>query len=185
VEKNNTTESNNTRRGVPQPKRAAIVNIKDDQKKVKIPTGIRMIVRRCCNAVLITEKFDRKVEVSVCFVDDDIIRGINNEYRGVDESTDVLSFPLIEDSDFYEDGPDYPALGDIVISAERAAAQAQKFGHSFKREMGYLTVHAMLHMLGYDHTKSDVEAVRMREKEEVVLNLLGLPRVPIDTESIF
>jgi len=157
------------------------VIISNDQKKVKIPTGIRMLIRRCCNATLIMEKFHDSAEISVRFVDNEEIHRLNKQYRDVDSPTDVLSFPLgrvDEDGNaLYDVNPETGAkvLGDIVISVERAEEQAKEFEHSLQREMAFLTVHSMLHLLGYDHVNGGLEAVRMREKEETVLVQLGLP----------
>ncbi|MBR6407546.1 MAG: rRNA maturation RNase YbeY [Clostridia bacterium] len=153
------------------------VMITNKQKAVKIPTGIRMLVRRCCNAVLIMENFSRSAEISVSFVDDEQIRVLNREYRNKDMPTDVLSFPL-SDGDKFDYNPETGAaiLGDIVISVPRALEQAKTFGHDLQREIGYLTCHSMLHLLGYDHENNGIEAVRMREKEESVMQQLGLPR---------
>lgn len=153
------------------------VVIDNKQKKVKIPSGIRLLVRKCCHAVLSVEKMVGKYEVSVSFVDDEEIQKLNLEYRGKDASTDVLSFPLGENG-VYDINPESGAmcLGDIVISMETAARQAESFGHSLRREVGFLTVHSMLHLLGYDHEESKLEEVRMREKEEEVLGMLGLSR---------
>lgn len=153
------------------------VIISDDQKEVKIPTGTRMLVRRCCNAVLKNEKFEGSAEISVRFVNNEEIHRLNREFRNVDASTDVLSFPLGENGK-YDINNDTGAqmLGDIVISVVKAAAQSQEFGHSFQREIAFLTVHSMLHLLGYDHVNGGLEAVRMREKEEYVLTQIGLPR---------
>lgn len=153
------------------------VVISDDQKAVKVPTGIRLLIRRCCNAVLINEEFDGSVEVSVRFVDDEEIHALNLQYRNVDRSTDVLSFPLGEDGVYdinYATGA--KMLGDIVISVEHAIEQAHTYGHSLQREIGFLTVHSMLHLLGYDHEAGGIEQVRMREKEETILAQLGLKR---------
>lgn len=159
------------------------VIITDDQKEVKIPTGTRMLVRRCCNAVLKNEKFEGSAEISVRFVNNEEIHALNKEYRNVDSSTDVLSFPLGENGE-YDINIDTGAkmLGDIVISVETATAQSKEYGHSFEREMAFLTVHSMLHLLGYDHVNGGLEAVRMREKEEVVLTQIGLPRSNTYTE---
>ncbi|MBP3328259.1 MAG: rRNA maturation RNase YbeY [Clostridia bacterium] len=153
------------------------VVISDDQKAVKVPTGIRLLIRRCCNAVLVNEGFDGSVEVSVRFVDDEEIHALNLQYRNVDRSTDVLSFPLGEDGVYdinYSTGA--KMLGDIVISVEHAIEQAKTYGHSLQREIGFLTVHSMLHLLGYDHEAGGIEQVRMREKEETILTQLGLKR---------
>ena len=153
------------------------VAIENKQKAVKIPTGVRLLIRRCCHAVLETEGFEGSAEVDVSLVDDAQIHRINLEQRGVDMPTDVLSFPLGENGR-YDRNPATGAamLGDIVLSMERAAAQAEEFGHSLQREVGYLTVHSMLHLLGYDHVDGGLDAVHMREKEEVVMNSVGLPR---------
>ncbi len=158
----------------------------DDQRKVKIPTGTRMLIRRCCNAVLKLEKFEGSAELSVTLVDDDMIKEINNRHREVDKPTDVLSFPMGEDGK-YDINPETGAkiLGDIVISVQRAVKQAHMYGHSFRREIGYLTVHAMLHLLGYDHEDMGIEAVKMREKEETIMGLLGLTRTAADSAEEF
>ena len=153
------------------------VIITNDQKEVKIPTGVRMLIRRCCNAVLVNENFEGSAEISVRFVDDEIIHELNREYRQVDRSTDVLSFPLGENG-VYDINHDTGAkiLGDIVISMQHAVMQADLYGHSLQREIAFLTVHSMLHLLGYDHEAEGLERVRMREKEEAVLTQLGLKR---------
>ena len=153
------------------------VIITNDQKAVKIPTGVRLLVRRCCNAVLTFEDFSEPAEISVTFVDDERIHELNKMHRDVDKSTDVLSFPLGENG-VYDKNLETGAclLGDIVISVETAVRQAYTYGHSLQREIGFLTVHSMLHLLGYDHVNGGIEAIRMREKEEHVLSELGLKR---------
>lgn len=152
-----------------------VVISKDDT--VKVPAGTRLLVRRCCIAVLINEKFNGAAEVSVTFTDDDRIKELNKEYRHIDKSTDVLSFPLGENGE-YDINRDTGAklLGDIVISIPHAEAQSKEYGHTLQREIGFLTVHSMLHLLGYDHVNGGIEEVRMREKEETVLTKLGLKR---------
>lgn len=153
------------------------VNIENKQKTVKIPTGVRLLIRRCCHAVLELEGFQGSAEVDVSLVDNEQIQTINREQRQLDVPTDVLSFPLGENGQF-DQNPVTGAymLGDIVISMERAVAQAEEYGHTLQREVGYLTVHSMLHLLGYDHVQGGLEAVRMREKEEAVMVSVGLPR---------
>lgn len=153
------------------------VVIENKQKAMKVPTGIRMLIRRCCHAVLQTEQFDGSAEVDVSLVDNEAIRTINREHRELDAVTDVLSFPLGENG-VYDKNPETGAamLGDIVLSLERAAEQAEEFGHTLQREVGYLTVHSMLHLLGYDHVNGGLEATQMREKEEAVMNMIGLAR---------
>ena len=151
------------------------VVITNKQKTVKIPTGIRMLVRRCCNAVLQLEKFKGPAEISVTFTDNAGIRELNRQYRDKDIETDVLSFPMGENG-VYDTDMETGAkiLGDVVISVEKARDQAELYGHSFQREVGYLTAHSVLHLLGYDHAEK-LEKVHMREKEELVMEQLGLP----------
>ncbi|ERI99299.1 translation metalloprotein YbeY [Clostridium sp. ATCC 29733] len=153
------------------------VSITNRQKKVKLPSGLRLLVRRACNAVLTAEKFAGPAEVSVTFVDNEQIQELNAEYRGKDISTDVLSFPLGENGKFDKNRETGAyVLGDVVISAEKAVLQAEIYGHSLQREIAFLTVHSMLHILGYDHVAGGMEQVRMREKEEAIMLQLGLPR---------
>lgn len=153
------------------------VLITNRQQKVKIPTGTRLLVRRCCNAVLVYESFPDPAEISVSFVDNDEIKQINSDYRDKPVETDVLSFPLFEKGE-YKITPEtgMVTLGDIVISLEKAVEQANMFGHSLNREVAFLTVHSMLHLLGYNHEEGGIQEVHMREKEEAVLRQLGLPR---------
>lgn len=160
------------------------VVITNNQKKHKIPSGIRMLVRRACSAVLVTEEFLDAAEVNVTFVDDEQIEKLNTEFRNIESSTDVLSFPLGEDG-VYDVNPENGAkmLGDIVISVEHAVNQAELYGHSFQREMAFLTVHSMLHLLGYDHVNGGLEQMKMREKEELVLSKLGVVRGEDELET--
>ena len=154
------------------------VDIENRQKAVKVPTGLRMLIRRCCHAVLDLEGVDGSAQVDVTLVDNELIHQINLEQRGIDAPTDVLSFPLGENGEFDinpENGD--KLIGNIVLSLEQAQRQAEDFGHSFNREVGYLTVHSMFHLLGYDHVGGGLDAVHMREKEETVMNQIGLSRV--------
>ncbi len=153
------------------------VLITNSQNTVKIPSGLRILIRRSCNAVLEYEKFEGPAEISVTFVDNARIAELNAQYRNKPMPTDVLSFPMGENGvyDIDEDNG-CKILGDIVISMERAMEQAELYGHSLQREVAYLTVHSMLHLLGYDHEAGGLPAVHMREKEEAVLMQLGLPR---------
>ena len=154
------------------------VYVKNNQNEVKVPVGIRLLIRRCCQAVLITEKFNKDAEVSVSFVSNNEIRKLNKLYRDKDMSTDVLSFPLTGDDGTAEINQETGAvlLGDVVISLETAVKQAANYGHSLEREIGFLTVHSMLHLLGYDHETSQLDQRIMREKEESVLEKLGISR---------
>lgn len=153
------------------------VIISNDQKDVKVPTGIRLLIRRCCHAVLELENFDGSAEVSVRFVNNEQIKELNSTYRNIDRETDVLSFPMGENGEYDVNlGTGAKILGDIVISIEKAFEQASLYNHPLQREIGFLTVHSMLHLLGYDHENGGLEAVRMREKEEKVLTQIGLKR---------
>ena len=151
------------------------VNITNAQKTSKIPIGTKLLVRKACIATLIEEDFCDNAEVEVTFVDDEQIKEYNNEYRDIDKSTDVLSFPLGENV-IYDTNPETgnKMLGDIVISVEHAVAQGELYGHGLRREIAYLTVHSMLHLLGYDHVDEGIQKAQMREKEEVILTKLGL-----------
>ena len=151
------------------------VNIFSKQNKVRLPVGTKLLIRKACNATLEFEKFGNSAEVDVTLVDDEEIREINNEQRKIDSSTDVLSFPLGENGK-YDANPKTGALmlGDIVISVETALRQADLYGHGIQREIAFLTVHSMLHLLGYDHVNGGMEQAIMREKEEAVLDALGL-----------
>ena len=152
------------------------VIITNKQKAVKIPTGIRMLVRRCCNAVLRLEKFEGSAEISVTFTDNEGIKALNKQYRDKDIETDVLSFPMGENG-VYDTNPETGAqiLGDVVISMEKARDQAELFDHSLQREVGYLTAHSVLHLLGYDHMEPD-EAAVMEAKQAKALEDLGITR---------
>lgn len=153
------------------------VSISNEQKAVTVPTGIRLLIRRCCNAVLQEENFDSNAEVSVSFVDNERIHQLNLMHRNVDRETDVLSFPLGENGEYDTNlSTGAKLLGDIVISVEKAMEQAELYNHSLQREIGFLTVHSMLHLLGYDHENGGIEEVHMREKEETVLTKIGLKR---------
>lgn len=154
------------------------VYVKNNQTEVKVPVGIRLLIRRCCQAVLATENYGKDAEVSVSFVSNEEIKNLNNIYRKKNSVTDVLSFPLTSEDGTVEINPETGAvqLGDVVISLETAVKQAQNYGHSLEREVGFLTVHSMLHLLGYDHETSQLDQRIMREKEESVLEKLGISR---------
>ncbi|MBO7148223.1 MAG: rRNA maturation RNase YbeY [Clostridia bacterium] len=115
-------------------------------------------------------------EVSVTLTDNEEIREINNEHRGIDSATDVLSFPQFDSYELDEFGlDDEIVLGDIVISCERAREQSCEYGHSYTRELAFLAVHSVLHLLGYDHMNEDEEKV-MCELQEHILNSIGIVR---------
>ena len=135
-------------------------------------------------AALDAEGVKAPCEVDVLLTDDEGIHGINLDQRGVDKPTDVLSFPMFEYTPGQPpaDGADADPetglipLGDMVISVERCTAQAQEYGHSVEREMAYLAVHSVLHLLGYDHMDDGPEKARMRAREEAILGALGITR---------
>ncbi|MEG0614462.1 MAG: rRNA maturation RNase YbeY [Oscillospiraceae bacterium] len=153
------------------------VYIRNNQTDIKVPVGIRLLIRRCCQAVLLNENFDDDAEVSVSFVSNNEIQSLNSQYRNKDAATDVLSFPLGENG-VYDLNNETGAklLGDVVISIETAMKQANMYGHSLEREIGFLTVHSMLHLLGYDHETSALDAENMHEREETILEKLGISR---------
>lgn len=144
------------------------------QEKVPVDEELNGLVIRVTQEVLHTEGVDPAAEVSLVFVDEDYIQRLNREYRGVDRPTDVLSFAL-------EEGEPMPAgggevlLGDVVVSLPAAQRQSVEYGHSFAREVAFLTVHGVLHLLGYDH-QTEEESARMRAREEAVLAQMGLSR---------
>lgn len=118
---------------------------------------------------------DKDAELSVVLCDNTYIHELNKTYRNIDRPTDVLSFALNEGEEEGYDGPDTKLLGDIVISLDKTLEQADEYGHSFERELAYLTVHGMLHILGYDHM-TDEDKTEMRKEEEFVLHRLGFVR---------
>ena len=137
--------------------------------------ALKMLIRRSVIAALDYEGYSNDCEVSVTLTDNEGIHALNKQYRSIDAPTDVLSFPLVE----YENTEEPPVdeatmLGDIVISLERAEEQAEEFGHSFEREVSFLTVHSMLHLLGYDHVNSEEEEEEMRSRQRDIMKALGL-----------
>ena len=156
-------------------KAKATVLIKNDQKKIKMTPDLRRLVKRAVLAVLDFEDFGSRAEVSVTFTDNEGIHALNREYRNVDRPTDVLSFPLSDGEDYDTDG-DAVLLGDIVISLERAQTQAEEYGHSFEREVAFLTVHSMLHLLGYDHETSPEDERDMFARQDEILISAGMTR---------
>lgn len=135
--------------------------IDNRQDKVIIENDINDILEEVVKEALTMEKDSLDYEISVSFVDNKEIKELNSIYRSIDKETDVLSFP--QDADFLFEGP--VLLGDIIISAEKALKQSKEFGHSFNREVAYLTAHSMLHLLGYDHMEEeDKKTMRLKEK---------------------
>lgn len=160
------------------------VYVRNNQKDVKVPTGIRLLIRKCCQAVLKSEGFEKDAEVSVSFVSNDDIKSLNKMYRNKDRVTDVLSFPLSDDGRYdINNETGMCLLGDVVISLQTAMSQAEMYGHSLEREVGFLTVHSMLHLLGYDHETSPLDETIMMEKQEEILESLGISRDSTFTEN--
>ena len=149
----------------------------DDQNLHKTGFLLRHRLKKAIRAALLYEKFTQDVRISLTFTDNEGIRELNREYREKDTATDVLSFPMytMEEDDRPEAGM-AAELGDIVLSLERAAEQAEAFGHSFERETAFLTVHSVLHLLGYDHERSEEEEKDMFRRQEEIMTILGLPR---------
>lgn len=148
------------------------------QDKIELTSSLRTLVKKVITAALDYQEIDFPVEISLTFVDNDEIHSLNKEYREKDSATDVLSFPLFENGEIeYDDESDEPcAIGDIVVSLERAAEQAEEYGHSLEREVGFLCVHSVLHLLGFDHETSEEDEEYMNETCEEVLAELGLRR---------
>ena len=154
--------------------------ITNEQNKVEFTPAMRRLIRRSCNAVLVNEGMLFDCEISVTLVSNEEIALLNGQFRNKPVETDVLSFPL-GDGGAYDENPETGAimLGDIVISLEKALQQAEMYGHSTAREVAFLTVHSMHHLLGYDHENGGEEERIMRTKEEQVLEKMGLPRIGI------
>ena len=152
--------------------------------EVECPEEIPRQMRRAIDAVLCAENVKLPCEISVLLTDDEGIHQINLDMRGVDRPTDVLSFPMFElepgvppeGEDYLDPESELCPLGDMCISLERAEAQAAEFGHSVEREICYLTVHSVLHLLGYDHLDEGPMKAQMREREEAILEKLGITR---------
>lgn len=158
------------------------VLIDNRQNIIKITPDVEAFVNKIINAVLEFENFDSDYEVSISFVDNVEIKELNRQYRSIDAPTDVLSFPLLEfdrnnneviKKDVVVD-TEIP-LGDIVISTEKVIEQAKEYGHSQDRELAFLLVHGMLHLLGYDHIQESDEKIMFKKQEEI-LNLLNIKR---------
>ncbi len=153
------------------------VYFSNQQDKYKITMKIRSLIKKAVSETLSEEGFASPAEVSVSFVDNEEIHKLNLEYRGKDKPTDVLSFPMWEGEDAIGDTDgEAVLLGDIILSVEKAYAQAEEYGHSIDRELAFLSVHSTLHLLGYDHETSEEDEKYMNTKQEDVLTRIGLPR---------
>ena len=145
------------------------------------------VIKKCILATLTAESIDIPVEINVFITNNRGIQGINLASRGVDAPTDVLSFPMfqleagkppVDWNEYLDPETGLCPLGDMAISLERAISQAKTFGHSSKREVGYLTIHSILHLLGYDHMDEGEEKAKMRSREEAIASTIaGLQRL--------
>ena len=142
----------------------------DRQDNIKITDEMKNLIENSIRAVLKVEELSDDVEVSVSFVGDEEIRDLNRDCGGVDKSTDVLSFPM--EDEFIIDNR---ILGDVIINTRRVMEQAEELGHSHERELSYLTVHSILHLLGYDHIE-DEDKREMREREKLSMKELEIYR---------
>ena len=142
-------------------------------------------LKKCIEAALVAEGVRVPCEINVLVADNQTIRAINKAYRNIDKETDVLSFPMFQFepgrlpadlSPFLDPETGLLPLGDMAISYEKAKAQAAEFGHSVKRELGYLTIHSILHLLGYDHVDEGPMKKQMREREEAICRMIDLER---------
>lgn len=163
--------------------------IDNRQEKINVDEQFESTLEKIIEWTLKEEKLDLDYEISILFVDNEAIREINREQRGIDRDTDVLSFPMLDypkgkvykeiylkksfDDSYFDDGK--LVLGDIVLSLEKGKTQSEEYGHSFLRECCYLTVHSVLHLLGYDHMEEE-DKKKMRAREEEILNKFNIIR---------
>lgn len=154
------------------------------ETELETPFPHEDFLRQCITKALELENVTLPCEINVLITDDSGIHQINLEQRQVDAPTDVLSFPMFDltagqppmDEKFLDPATQRIPLGDMVLSLERASAQAEEYGHSLQRELGYLAVHSVLHLLGYDHMDEGEQKRQMRQREEAIMNELGVPR---------
>lgn len=153
------------------------VYYENEQSTYPVTYKLKMLIRRAIQETLAYEQYENDAEVSVTLTDGEGIQDLNLRFRGIDAPTDVLSFPLFD----FEGETDEPPvddiqnmLGDIVLNLERTQAQAEEFGHSFEREAAFLTVHSMLHLLGYDHETGEEDEADMRARQRDVMARMGL-----------
>ncbi len=166
-----------------------MIYVDNRQEKIKVTDEFIEKLENVINFALKEEEVFIDCEISMLFVDNEEIREINNETRGIDRATDVLSFPMLDYEDkkvfkevyknenfdiTFMDGEEL-VLGDIVLSLERALEQSKEYNHSFERESCYLVVHSVLHLLGYDHMEEDDKKI-MRKREEEILGKLDITR---------
>ena len=153
------------------------VYYENEQNAERVTYKLKMLMRAAVQQTLCHEGYNNPVQVSITFTDDENIHALNKRFRGVDAPTDVLSFPLTD----FDNVCGEPAideienmLGDIVLNLQRARAQAEQYGHSFEREAAFLTVHSMLHLLGYDHETGEEDEADMRARQSEIMREMGL-----------
>lgn len=150
------------------------LNYLDIDEEIKYKDIIKKVLDKCFEEENLNKE---KLYVNVVLTNPENIREINKRHRGIDEETDVLSFPMYEKEELENlELNNEDILGDMVISIERVANQAKNFGHSFERELAYMVVHSFYHLLGYDHINED-DKMEMRQKEEYILNKLNITRI--------
>lgn len=158
------------------------ISVTGEKKGINNPS-LAALLRRTVKAALAAEQVECDCEINILLTDDEGIREVNRDMRDIDRATDVLSFPMFdlvpgEHPDEFDADPDtgLVPLGDMCISVERAHAQAEEYGHSFQREICYLCVHSVLHLLGYDHLDEGEMKRQMRGREEEIMSQLKLER---------
>ena len=160
----------------------------ENETEEKFPFSVEDTVLSVCEAVLEEEKCPYEVQVNVVLTDNEGIRKLNRECRGIDSETDVLSFPNVDfvtegvfdideknEADYFDPDTGELILGDIMISVDRMKEQAESYGHSIRREFAFLVAHSMFHLCGYDHMEAE-EAAVMEKKQEEILTELGITR---------
>lgn len=148
----------------------------DNNTTYNIDENTFNLINKCIEETLKTENFTNNVEISLSIVNNEEIRKLNSIHRNIDKETDVLSFPMLEEFNNIENNLLHPIiLGDIIISIDKAMTQAKDYGHSLERELCFLTVHSMLHLLGYDHIDKNEEKI-MFDKQDIILNNLNIRR---------
>jgi probable rRNA maturation factor len=146
-----------------------LIYTRDKTENRAFTPALRALVKRAIGETLLFEGVERVCEVSVTFVDEEEIRVLNRDFRERDSVTDVLSFPTLDDeSEIVPFDNEAMALGDVIICAKRCLEQSEEFGHSFEREVAYLTIHSTLHLLGYDHMEEGEEREMTKKQDEII-----------------
>lgn len=152
------------------------IELSNQQEKLMVTQEMEDKIIEVLEEAARVHEVNDMAEVSLMLTDDESIHEMNREYRGIDRPTDVLSFALEEgEEEEIFGGPEENLLGDIIISVETAVRQAEEYGHSVEREMSFLALHGMLHLLGYDHMEEE-ERQEMRAQEKAILESLGITR---------